>query len=183
MPATRGVNRSAARPAMNSPTGPYRRNTVILWIASFMGLLLVYGLNTWLPQIMRAADYRSGPGEGLLALQPRGEVDPVVLGDRPGLVAAALGEQELRGLRQGNATTTVMTGYHVGAVLTAALAIWIVTQLSWHAMFIAGALPADRGGQAAAQAHAGQEAQDPEHGDRVGERHGQGQQGEESCRP
>jgi AAHS family benzoate transporter-like MFS transporter len=30
----------------------------------------------------------------------------------------------------------------VGAVLTAALAIWIVTQLSWHAMFIAGALPA-----------------------------------------
>ncbi|GAA1338045.1 aromatic acid/H+ symport family MFS transporter [Kocuria palustris] len=44
--------------------------------------------------------------------------------------------------RTGNATTTVMTGYHVGAVLTAALAIWIVTQLSWHAMFIAGALPA-----------------------------------------
>jgi MFS transporter, AAHS family, benzoate transport protein len=31
--------------------------TVAFWVASFMGLLLVYGLNTWLPEIMRLAGY------------------------------------------------------------------------------------------------------------------------------
>ena len=44
--------------------------------------------------------------------------------------------------RGSNATTVMMTGYHVGAVLTAALAIWVLMQFSWHTMFIAGALPA-----------------------------------------
>lgn len=38
--------------------GPtFRRNTIAIWGTSFMGLLLVYGMNTWLPQIMRDADY------------------------------------------------------------------------------------------------------------------------------
>lgn len=41
-------------------TPEYRRNSLAVWGASFMGLLLVYGLNTWLPQIMRAADYDMG---------------------------------------------------------------------------------------------------------------------------
>ena len=44
--------------------------------------------------------------------------------------------------RGSNATTVMMTGYHVGAVLTAALAIWVLMQFSWHTMFIVGALPA-----------------------------------------
>jgi MFS family permease len=35
----------------------YRRATLAFWLASIMGLLLVYGLNTWLPQIMIAAGY------------------------------------------------------------------------------------------------------------------------------
>ncbi|MCC5697355.1 sodium/proton-translocating pyrophosphatase, partial [Klebsiella pneumoniae] len=35
----------------------FARSTVAFWVASFMGLLLVYGLNTWLPQIMREAGY------------------------------------------------------------------------------------------------------------------------------
>ncbi|MEV1116196.1 aromatic acid/H+ symport family MFS transporter [Actinosynnema sp. NPDC049800] len=43
-----------------------RRATVAFWAASFMGLLLVYGLNTWLPQIMRAAGYPLGAALGLL---------------------------------------------------------------------------------------------------------------------
>lgn len=38
----------------------FRLNTIAIWGTSFMGLLLVYGLNTWLPQIMRAADYDMG---------------------------------------------------------------------------------------------------------------------------
>ncbi|MGW4000073.1 MFS transporter [Amycolatopsis sp. NPDC004772] len=44
--------------------------------------------------------------------------------------------------RSGSATTTVMTGYHVGAVLTALLGIVLITPLGWRAMFVAGALPA-----------------------------------------
>ncbi|MBB5938698.1 MFS transporter [Streptomyces zagrosensis] len=31
--------------------------TPLLWLASFSGLLLVYGVSTWLPQLMRAAGY------------------------------------------------------------------------------------------------------------------------------
>jgi MFS family permease len=46
--------------------GGYLRATLAFWVTSFMGLLLVYGLNTWLPQIMRAAGY--GLGDALLQL-------------------------------------------------------------------------------------------------------------------
>lgn len=38
----------------------YRLATACFWIALFCGLLLVYGLNTWLPQIMRKAGYDLG---------------------------------------------------------------------------------------------------------------------------
>ena len=31
-------------------------------VASFMGLLLVYGLNTWLPQLMASAGYSLNAG-------------------------------------------------------------------------------------------------------------------------
>jgi MFS transporter, AAHS family, benzoate transport protein len=41
-------------------TGSYARNTAVIGVTSFMGLLLVYGLNNWLPTIMREADYDLG---------------------------------------------------------------------------------------------------------------------------
>jgi AAHS family benzoate transporter-like MFS transporter len=44
--------------------------------------------------------------------------------------------------RSGRATTTMMTGYHVGAVATAALAIVVIPELGWRWMFVIGALPA-----------------------------------------
>ena len=44
--------------------------------------------------------------------------------------------------KAGRATTTMMTGYHVGAVLTAALAIRVVEPIGWRWMFVIGALPA-----------------------------------------
>lgn len=44
----------------------YRRATLAFWLASIMGLLLVYGLNTWLPQIMIAAGYRLDASLALL---------------------------------------------------------------------------------------------------------------------
>jgi AAHS family benzoate transporter-like MFS transporter len=42
------------------------RSTIAFWITSFMGLLLVYGLNTWLPQIMKSAGYELGAALALL---------------------------------------------------------------------------------------------------------------------
>lgn len=52
----------------------YRWTTPLLWIGAFMGLLLVYGLNTWLPQIMRAADFDLGNALGLLMVLNLGAV-------------------------------------------------------------------------------------------------------------
>ncbi len=46
--------------------GGYLRVSIGLWVASFMGLLLVYGLNTWLPKIMGEAGYSIKAGTGLL---------------------------------------------------------------------------------------------------------------------
>ncbi len=46
--------------------GGYLRATIAFWVASFMGLLLVYGLNTWLPEIMRSAGYALGAALALL---------------------------------------------------------------------------------------------------------------------
>lgn len=52
----------------------FRRNTLAIWGTSFMGLLLVYGLNTWLPQIMRQADYDMGNSLGFLMVLNIGAV-------------------------------------------------------------------------------------------------------------
>lgn len=39
----------------------YVSATLGFWFATFCGMILVYGLNTWLPQIMRASGYSLGP--------------------------------------------------------------------------------------------------------------------------
>ncbi|GAA5226685.1 MFS transporter [Paeniglutamicibacter antarcticus] len=41
-------------------SGKYLRSTIFFWISLFCGMVLVYGLNTWLPQIMRKAGYDLG---------------------------------------------------------------------------------------------------------------------------
>lgn len=46
----------------------YRRNTLMIWVASFMGLLLVYGLSTWLPSMMNSAGYGLGSSVAFLAV-------------------------------------------------------------------------------------------------------------------
>ena len=51
-----------ARPGVRALFGPGRaRATLGFWFATFAGMILVYGLNTWLPQIMRDAGYDLGP--------------------------------------------------------------------------------------------------------------------------
>jgi MFS family permease len=56
--------------------------------------------------------------------------------------AIAMVNEFSRGTRGGRATTTMMTGYHVGAVATAALGILIVEPVGWRWMYVLGALPA-----------------------------------------
>ncbi|WP_438386929.1 MFS transporter [Actinopolyspora saharensis] len=56
--------------------------------------------------------------------------------------AITLTTEYARGSKSGTATTTIMTGYHVGAVLTALLGILLISSFGWQAMFVAGALPA-----------------------------------------
>ncbi len=56
--------------------------------------------------------------------------------------AIAMVNEFTRSGRSGRATTTIMTGYHVGAVATAALAIVVIPRLGWEWMFVLGALPA-----------------------------------------
>ena len=54
--------------------GRYLRISLAICVASFMGLLLVYGLNTWLPKIMGEAGYSIKAGTGLLLVLNIGAV-------------------------------------------------------------------------------------------------------------
>jgi MFS family permease len=61
----------AAKKSGKNPVGilfhhGFGRSTLAFWITSIMGLMLVYGLNTWLPQIMREAGYALGAALALL---------------------------------------------------------------------------------------------------------------------
>jgi MFS family permease len=62
-PTGRKTSRSPVRILFHHGMG---RSTIAFWITSIMGLLLVYGLNTWLPQIMRSAGYNLGAALALL---------------------------------------------------------------------------------------------------------------------
>lgn len=86
---------SEADPAVVVMRAPWVRLTVLTWVASFMGLLLVYGLNTWLPQIMRAAGYSLASSLSLLLIMNAGAVVGLLLaglvGDRRGIKSVAIG--------------------------------------------------------------------------------------------
>jgi AAHS family benzoate transporter-like MFS transporter len=75
--------------------GGLARSTLAFWVTSFMGLLLVYGLNTWLPQIMREAGYDLGAALALLLVLNIGAVLGLLvagrvadrIGSRPSTIA------------------------------------------------------------------------------------------------
>lgn len=69
---------------------PFLLASIATWVASFMGLLLVYGLNSWLPTIMREAGYELSASLTLLLLLNLGGVAGLVL-------AGVVGD--LRGIR------------------------------------------------------------------------------------
>ena len=68
---------------------PYPVVAIGIAVASFMGLLLVYGLNTWLPQLMASAGYTLSAGLSLLLVLNVGAVVGLllagVLADRHGI--------------------------------------------------------------------------------------------------
>lgn len=69
----------AAAPRARNPIAQlvrdgYLRSSVAFWVASFMGLLLVYGLNTWLPQIMRSAGFALGSSLAFLLVLNLGAI-------------------------------------------------------------------------------------------------------------
>lgn len=73
---------------------PYLGMTLSIWAASFMGLLLVYGLNTWLPTLMKEAGYDLGNALAFLLVLNLGAVAGLILAgnvaDRRGTRRVAL---------------------------------------------------------------------------------------------
>ncbi|WP_299053454.1 aromatic acid/H+ symport family MFS transporter [uncultured Nocardioides sp.] len=125
--AAGGVTATTAAPVRSSAVlkGGYLRISLGLWVASFMGLLLVYGLNTWLPTIMEAADYSISAGVGLLLALNVGAVIGLMVA---GSVADARGTKPV-----------VLAWFGIAAVFLAALSIRIEsTILVYAAVTLAG---------------------------------------------
>ncbi|MCC9177889.1 MFS transporter [Arthrobacter sp. zg-Y750] len=95
--------------------GRYVRITLGLWVAAFMGLLLVYGLNTWLPQLMREAGYAVADSLVLLLVLNLGAIAGLLVGG---------GVADRRGVKG-----TTMFWFGAAAVLLAVLSIRIQDQL------------------------------------------------------
>ena len=103
---------------------PYALVSVATWVASFMGLLLVYGLNSWLPTIMKGAGYALATSLTMLLL--------LNLGGVVGLVVAGM-VGDARGIR----ASTIL--WFVGAaVLLGMLSIRMPTLLLDAAVFLTG---------------------------------------------
>ncbi len=95
--------------------GRYVRVTLGLWVAAFMGLLLVYGLNTWLPQLMREAGYAVADSLVLLLVLNLGAIGGLLVGG---------GVADRRGVKG-----TTMFWFAAAGVLLAVLSIRIQDQL------------------------------------------------------
>lgn len=52
----------------------YFLRSLAFWVASFFGLMLIYGLSTWLPEVMREAGYSVGSALSFLVLFNAGAV-------------------------------------------------------------------------------------------------------------
>ncbi|MCO1579179.1 aromatic acid/H+ symport family MFS transporter [Crossiella sp. SN42] len=94
--AAAGSTAAAAGNAVRSLfQGKLLRATIAFWVSTFLGLVLVYGLNTWLPQIMRQAGYPLGDALGLLLTLNVGAVVGLLIAgrvaDRTGVRKAVIG--------------------------------------------------------------------------------------------
>jgi MFS transporter, AAHS family, benzoate transport protein len=105
--------------------GRYLAISLALWVASFMGLLLVYGLNQWLPTIMTEAGYSTGAAIGLLLALNLGAVTGLLVAGR---ISDARGNKP-----------TAMAWFGLAAVFLAGLSIKLEsTAAVYVAVFLAG---------------------------------------------
>jgi MFS family permease len=122
--------RQAAEPAQAASfrdlaKKPYPVVAVGVGIASFMGLLLVYGLNTWLPQLMASAGYSIAAGIAQLLVLNVGAVVGLV-------VAGILADKH-------GAKKVVLLWFGLSAVLLAVLSIKLQNELLLNAaVFVTG---------------------------------------------
>ncbi|MFK0117818.1 MFS transporter [Streptomyces sp. NPDC090994] len=63
-------------------TGGLARRTLLFWTAAFAALLLVYGMNTWLPELMREAGYPLGSALSFLLVFNLGSIVGSLLAGR-----------------------------------------------------------------------------------------------------
>ncbi|MGW7695120.1 MFS transporter [Streptomyces asiaticus] len=90
--------------------------SLALWAASFMGLLLVFGLNTWLPRIMGQAGYSIQAGTALLLVLNIGAVIGLIVAGR---VSDHTGQHK----------TTTLAWFAIAAALLALLSIRLQSQV------------------------------------------------------
>jgi AAHS family benzoate transporter-like MFS transporter len=120
---------SATEPTASPVAGLFRnglaRPTLAFWGASFLGLILVYGLNTWLPQLMITAGYPLQQGLGLLLTLNAGAIAGMVVA---GNMANRFGPR-----------AAALTWFGLGAVFLAALSIPLPAAPLYIAVFLTGA--------------------------------------------
>ena len=104
---------------------PYPLVALGIAVASFMGLLLVYGLNTWLPQLMASAGYTVSAGLVLLLVLNVGAVVGLVVA---GILADKHGTKRI-----------VLLWFGLSALFLAALSIRVQSELLLNAaVFVTG---------------------------------------------
>ncbi|MDF9749793.1 aromatic acid/H+ symport family MFS transporter [Arthrobacter sp. ES3-54] len=104
---------------------PYPLIAAGIAVASFMGLLLVYGLNTWLPQLMASAGYSLNAGLALLLVLNVGAVVGLLIA---GVLADRHGTKRI-----------VLLWFGLSAVFLAALSIQIQNEVVLYAaVFVTG---------------------------------------------
>lgn len=103
---------------------PYLRNSLAIWVASFMGLILVYGLNTWLPKLMVSAGYSLTGGMWLLLLLNAGAICGLLFAGRIG---------DYLGLK-----TTALIWFFASALLLSLLSVKMVPAMLYPAVFLTG---------------------------------------------
>lgn len=105
--------------------GRFKLVTIGVWAASFMGLLLVYGLNTWLPKIMADAGYEVSDALVMLFVMNVGAVVGLIIA---GWLADKHGTKPI-----------VLMWFILAAVFLAALSIPMTSQILLNiAVFITG---------------------------------------------
>ncbi|WP_026204473.1 MFS transporter [Actinomycetospora chiangmaiensis] len=123
-PVARDTAAGRKNPLSDLFRGGYGVATVAFWVASFMGLLLVYGLNTWLPEIMRLAGYALTQALFQLLALNVGAVIGLLIG---GKVADRIGVRP-----------ATITWFAVAAVFLALLSIRLPGAVVYVAILLAG---------------------------------------------